>query len=65
MLGFLASGGEGNNPEPVMRLDCSEILCNKVLLKYKIEKASDTSEGGRKCAPLLVFQQEVIYPLAG
>ena len=29
--GFLASGGEEFDPEPVMRLDCSEILCNKVL----------------------------------
>ena len=32
--GFLASGGEFN-PGPEMRLDCSELLCNKVLLKYK------------------------------
>ena len=33
--GFLAPGGEEFNPGPEMRLDCSELLCNKVLLKYK------------------------------
>ena len=41
MPGFLASGGEFN-PGSETRLDYSELLCNKVLLKYKeIEKASD------------------------
>ena len=35
MLGFLASGGEEFNPGPEIRLDRSELLCNKVLLKYK------------------------------
>ena len=34
-VGFLASGGEEFNPGPEMRLDHSELLCNKVLLKYK------------------------------
>ena len=34
-LGFLASRREEFNPGPEMRLDCSELLCNKVLLKYK------------------------------
>ena len=33
--GFLASGGEEFNPGPETRLDHSEILYNKVLLKYK------------------------------
>ena len=33
--GFLAPGGEEFNPGPETRLDCSELLCNKVLLKYK------------------------------
>ena len=33
--GFLASGEEELNPGPEMRLDHSELLCNKVLLKYK------------------------------
>ena len=33
--GFLASRGEEFNPGPEMRLDLSEVLCNKVLLKYK------------------------------
>ena len=42
MPGFLAPGGEEFNPGPETRLDGSELLCNKVLLKYKeIKKASD------------------------
>jgi len=32
---FLAPRGEEFNPGPEMRLDHSELLCNKVLLKYK------------------------------
>ena len=40
--GFLASGREEFNPGPETRLARSELLCNKVSLKYKrIEKASD------------------------
>ena len=35
MPGFLASGGEKFNLGLEMRLDRSELLCNKVLLKYK------------------------------
>ena len=35
MRGFLASGGEEFNPGPETRLDCSELLCNKVLLQHK------------------------------
>ena len=38
--GFLASRGEEFNPGPEMRLDCSELLFNKVLLKYKRYKES-------------------------
>ena len=38
--GFLAPGGEEFNPGPEMRLDCSELLCNKVLLKYKGDRES-------------------------
>ena len=44
--GFLASRGEEFNWGPEMRLDPSELLCNKVLLKYKgdsIEKAMATN----------------------
>ena len=37
-LGFLASGGEEFNPVPQTRLDCSELLCNKDLLKYKRDR---------------------------
>ena len=37
--GFLASNGEEFSLGPGMRIDCSELLCNKILLKYnKIEK---------------------------
>ena len=39
MLGFLASREEFN-PGPEMRLDHSELLCNKVLLKYKGDRES-------------------------
>ena len=35
---FLAFVGEELNPEPVTRLDHSELLCNKVLLKYKRDR---------------------------
>ena len=38
--GFLAPGGEEFNPGPEMRLDRSELLCNKVLLKYKEDRES-------------------------
>ena len=39
-LGFLASGGEEFNLGPEMRLDRSELLCDKVLLKYKRDRES-------------------------
>ena len=38
--GFLAPGGEEFNPGPETRLDCSELLCNKILLKYKGDRES-------------------------
>ena len=38
--GFLAPGGEEFNPGPETRLDRSELLCNKVLLKYKRDRQS-------------------------
>ena len=38
--GFLAPGGEEFNPGPETRLYCSELLCNKVLLKYKGNRES-------------------------
>ena len=38
-LGFLAPGGEFN-PGPETRLDHSELLFNKVLLKYKRDRES-------------------------
>ena len=38
--GFLAPGGEEFNPGPETRLDHSELLCNKVLLKYKGDRES-------------------------
>ena len=50
-LGFFTSGGEEFNPGPVTRLDRSKLLCNKVLLKYKREKASDIDirRGQKEC----------------
>ena len=60
MPGFLASRGEELDPGPVTRLDHSEFLCHKVLLKCKRKKASDTDiRGGRKSAPLLVFSKKL------
>ena len=38
--GFLAPGGEEFNPGPQTRLDRSELLCNRVLLKYKGDRES-------------------------
>ena len=38
--GFLASGGDEFNPGPETRLYHSELLCNKVLLKYKGDRES-------------------------
>ena len=38
--GFLASGGEECNPGPETRLDGSELLCKKVLSKYKRDRES-------------------------
>ena len=38
--GFLDPGGEEFNPGPETRLDRSELLCNKVLLKYKGDRES-------------------------
>ena len=39
-LGFLASGEDKFSLGPEMRLDHSELLCNKVLLKYKGDRES-------------------------
>ena len=63
--GFLASGGEEFNPGPDTRLDLSELLCNKVLLKYKeIVKASDIDiRRGQKEYPLTSVSNGVIYLL--
>ena len=61
--GFLAPGGEEFNPGPEMRLDCSELLCNKVLLKYK-EKASDIGiRRGQKEYLLASVTNGIIYSL--
>ena len=40
MPGFLVSGGDDYNPGPETRLDRSELLWNKVLLKYKGDRES-------------------------
>ena len=60
--GFLAPGGEDFNPGPETRLDRSELLCNKVLLKYKGDrKASDIGiRRGLKEYPLASVNNEVI-----
>ena len=62
MPGFLAARGEFN-PGPETRLNCSELLCNRVLLKYKrIENASNIDiRKGQKEYPLASVSNEVIY----
>ena len=63
--GFLAPGGEEVNPGPEMRLDHSELLCNKVLLKYKGDTASDIGiRRGQKEYPPASLQLDVIESLA-
>ena len=63
MLGFWASRGEEFNLEPVRRLDCSELLCNIVLLKYKRDRETsdiDIRKGQKEC-PLASVSNGVIY----
>ena len=64
MQGFLATRGEEFNLGPEMRLVRSELLLNKVLLKYKGDRESfrQSSEGGRKSTPLQVLAM-VLYTL--
>ena len=56
---FLASGGEELNPGLETRLDCSELLCNKNLLKYKGDRGSfphrHQKGAERMPTPLIVF----------
>ena len=64
MPGFLAPGGEEFNPGPETRLDRSELLCNKVLLKSikEIGKASDIGiKRGQIEYPLVSVSNEFIY----
>ena len=61
--GFLAPGGEEFNLGPETRFNHSELLCNKVLLKYiqEIEKASDIGiRRGQKEYPPASLQLDVI-----
>ena len=62
--GFLASRGEEFNTGPEMRLDCSELLCKKVLLKYKRERESfwyRHQKGVQKEGPLTSDSTGVVY----
>ena len=64
MPGFLAFRGEEFNLEPETRLDHSELLCNKVLLKYKRDRESfwhSYQKEDRECPPhpLLVLAMEL------
>ena len=52
-VGILGLRGEEFNPGPEMKLDHSELLCNKVLLEYKNDrKASDRLQKGQKDCPV-------------
>ena len=61
-LGFLAPGEEFN-PRPEKRLDYSELLCNKILLKYKGDRESFSyrHQRGQKEYPLASVSSGVIY----
>ena len=65
MPGFLASGGEEFNPGTETKLDRSELLCNKVLLKYKgdRERFWHRHQKGQKEYPLASVSHGVIYTL--
>ena len=62
--GFLASRGEFN-PGPEIRLDHSELLCNKVLLKYKGDREIfwHRNQKGVKRVPLASVSHGVTYSL--
>ena len=64
--GFLASGGEEFNLGPETRLDRSELLCNKVLLKYKGDKESfwHRHQKWAERVPPASLQLDVIQSLA-
>ena len=63
MLGFLAPGGEEFNPGPERRLDRSELLCNKVLFRYKGDRESfrHRHQKGAERVPLASVSNGVIY----
>ena len=65
MPGFLASGGEEFNLGPETRLDHSELLCNRVLLKYKRTREGfwHRHQRGQKEYPLVSVSNGVIYLL--
>ena len=59
---FLASRGEEFNPGPERRLDPSELLCNRVLLKYKRDRYSfwhRHQKGAERVPPFLVLAMEL------
>ena len=61
-VGFLASGGDEFNLGPETRLDRSELLCNKVLLKYKGDRESfwHRHQKGAKEYPYLAFKKGIL-----
>ena len=65
MPGFLVPGGEEFNPGPETRLDPSELLCNKVSLKYKGDRESfcHRHQKGQKEYPLASVSNGIIYSL--
>ena len=59
--GFLASRGDKFTPGSETRMNHSELLCNKVLLKYQGDKASDIGiRRGQKKYPQASLQLDVI-----
>ena len=60
-LVFLASREEEFHLGPLTRLDHSELLCNKVLIKYKRDRESfwHNQQGAKRVPPLLVFSKRL------
>jgi len=61
-LVFLASREEKFHLGPLTRLDHSELLCNKVLIKYKRDRESfwhRHQQGTKRVPPLLVFSKKL------
>ena len=63
MPGFLASGGEEFNLGPETRLDHSELLCNRVLLKYKRDRESCRHQKGVEMLAMELYTLQLVITM--